>query len=97
MPFTIQSGQSINLNTAAQLAGGTVPLTSFIIGHFWEEDYVMLTPWFFYSMPMVNALGIMISSSTISFNHTSGGVIHRGDDLLGGTIDETVEVHLDNT
>ena len=39
MPFTIQSGQSINLNTAAQIAGATSPLTSFAIGLAWEDDY----------------------------------------------------------
>ena len=100
MPFTIQSGQSINLNTAAQLAGATPPLTSFIIGLAWNDDYAGED---FFD---VDAMVVLLDANDqctgdhdfIFYNqlkHPTGGVIHRGDDLIGGTMDEIVEVHPD--
>jgi len=100
MPFSIQSGQSINLNTAAKLTGATPPLTSFVIGLAWDDDYAGD------DFLDVDAMVVLLDANGqctgdhdfIFYNqlkHPSGGVIHRGDDLTGGTIDETVEVHLE--
>ena len=100
MPFTIQSGQSINLNTAAQLAGATSPLTSFAIGLAWEDDYAGDDSFDIDAMVLLlDASGQCTGDHDFIFynqlEHTSGGVRHSGDDLMGGTIDETVEIHLD--
>ena len=99
MPFTIQSGQSINLSTAAQLAD-VAPLTSFVIGLTWEEDYAGDASFDADAMVvLLDANGQCTGDHDFIFynqlKHTSGGVIHRGDDLIGGTMDEIVEVHLD--
>lgn len=98
MPFSIQSGQSININTAAQLAGFPSSLTSFIIGLTWKDD--LTTDDF-----DIDAMVVLLNDNgqctghqdVVYYNqlkHPSGAVVHHGDDLTVGTLDETMEIHL---
>lgn len=103
MSFTIHAGQSINLNTPAKLAGAATPLTDFVIGLTWgevfAEDKNANTIDVDAMVLLLNADGQVTGDHDFIFynqlSHPSGGVIHNGDDIIGGTIDETIQIHID--